>query len=605
MRTLLIGILVSLCFITSCSDEDDSRAIEGAKVVAIKLNDKLYVNNGTEEGNKLTVVVPAGTNLEAVKTEVLVSNGHLTDFVNNENKDIRKPFDVTIKGEDGQTTTWTLVVQSPPKLVSLTAANLSIPKEKVFAGETSIIVSEVSKDADLKAVSTFFEFMNGTLKNHTNGAEVDYSNSVKEPFVLEVLGVDEITVYKYNVTFTTEKVGEASVASITVNGMVSDSIAVLPGNVLQPYFTYLSDFVTAKVGVEGGFGCIVDPAFNGASINMFKDWKVKVTGSNGVQTEFTVKKPLLKSTPIMTLLHENLGFAANAGSAAGFSNGKVVMVSHQMAAGAANPFGIHAYDLNGGFLKVLSRDGINYDGGAVTGVRKIATDSKGKILGVQLGAGAGANVELKIFKWNSIDDNAPTAYITYTQTSLGLPHAARAAGINVTGSLDGDATIVVPIAQKQDVLVWTVTGGVLNPTPKVLSFPYAGTGFYYSVEAFDGGFVGAAAGSNFNGVNIMTSTLGESLKATGVTTTDIKTFTHNNRKYAAYVAVANGRHIFRVLDITVQEEASLTAPIMNVESRAVANGNSTVDADFAIINGKLHVLFFATNDRLEVYQLEK
>lgn len=603
MRTLLIGILISLCLFTACSDDEDNRKIEPAKIVAIKLNDLLYTNDDT--GSKeVKVVMQPGTNLEAIKTEILVSNGELVDFVNNEYNDVRKPFEVTVKGEDGEVSTWTLIVQSPPKLVTLSADNLTIPKENIHAGESSIIVSEVDPNAELNAVKVYYEFMNGTLANFTNGEEKDYSNSVNEPFVLEVLGVDEATVYKYNVTFTSEKVGPASVSFIKANGIESDSVVVLEGNVLQPYYTYLTDFTAANVEMGVGFGCTLDPSFSGVNKNMYNDWKVKVTGSNGVETEFTVKRPLLKSTPVLSILHEDLGFAANAGSSAGFSGDKILIATHQMVTGASKEFGIHVYGLDGAYIRNLSRKDINFDGGAVTGVRKMATDADGKILGVQLGAGAGAAAELKIFKWNSIDDENPTAYITYSQQSLGLAYAARSAGINITGSLDGDAIIVVPIAQKQDVLVWTVAKGVLNPTPKKLSFPYAGTGYYYSVEAFDNGFVGAASGNNFNGVNLMNSTLGESFKTNAVTT-DIKTYSYKGRKYAAYVAISNGKHVFRVLDLTVQEQSAVDSPIMNIVSRAVANGNNTIDADFAVINGKLHVLFFATNDRVEVYKLEQ
>jgi hypothetical protein len=64
------------------------------------------------------------------------------------------------------------------------------------------------------------------------------------------------------------------------------------------------------------------------------------------------------------------------------------------------------------------------------------------------------------------------------------------------------------------------------------------------------------------------------------------------------------KHAFRILDITSPSNAALANPIMNILGETVSNGNNTADADFKIINNKLHVLFYATNDRLAVYKLE-
>jgi hypothetical protein len=99
--------------------------------------------------------------------------------------------------------------------------------------------------------------------------------------------------------------------------------------------------------------------------------------------------------------------------------------------------------------------------------------------------------------------------------------------------------------------------------------------------------------------------MGESLKISGIATTDIRTITHNGRKYAAFTIFATNKHVFRIIDITTQDQKSLDNPIMNiVGKRVVSNANNTVDSDFAVINGKLHVLFYGTNDKLVVYKLE-
>ena len=599
MKSLFYFLLIGILVFSACKkDTVDNRTIESAKIVAVKINNVLYTvsANSNKEAH---IELSEGINLSALKTEVLVANGSLTDFTNNELVDLHLPVNLKIKGENGELVTWKLIVQSPPKLASLTVDGMDISKDNVHFGKTTII-TQVPKGTNVTKIAARLEFLNGTMKNFTNGTVKDYTN----PFNLEVLGADGTTIYHYDVIFTSEPVGPAYLKKITINNIPTDSLVIV-NNIVQPYLPYLTMFTTATIGFEIGYGNIVDPAFVKTNVNLYNDTKVKITGSNGLVTEFTIKRPLIASVPVMELTHAQLQFAANAGSSAGFSNGRVLIATNAMAAGATAILGINVYDLSGNYIKGLTKTGTNFDGGAVTGIRKMATDADGKILGVQLGAGAGAATELKIIKWNSVDDNAPTAYITYTQTSLGLAYAPRSAGINISGSLAGNAVITVPIAQKQDVLVWTVTNGIVNPIPQKFAFPYSGTGFYYSVESFIDGYIGAATGTNFSGINLMNSTMSENLKITGVVTTDVKTITHNGRKYAAYVAYSNSKHIFRILDLTTQDLKSMENPIMNiVVEKTVSNGNSTVDSDFAIINGKLHVLFLGTNDRVAVYKLE-
>jgi hypothetical protein len=598
----VVYFLLSLFVLASCDDSyRDDRTFESAKIVAVRTNGVLYSIN-ENDNNEAKIILPPGVNLTELKVELLVSNGELIGFENNVSKDFTQPVDVKIKGEYGSINTWKLIVQSPPLLISLDAEGLAIPKEKVNIGKTSIIV-EIPEGTDTTNLSVSYAFLNGTMQNYTNGTAKDYST----PFKLDVLGVDGVTVYSYDVVFTSDPVGPALIKGMVINGDATTEILVInqSNSILQPVVPYLTNFANANIELNVGFGNVIDPAFNSTNVDLLKGFKVIVTGTNGVETEFTIKNPLIQNTPILEKTHAAFEFAANAGSSAGFSGNNIVIATNSMLAGATASLGINAYDLSGNYLNGLSKTGTNFDGGAVTGIRKLATDDDGKILGVQLGAGAGAAVTLSIFKWNSITDENPTAYITYTQTSLGLPYSARSAGINISGSLDGNATIVVPIAQKTDVLVWTVTNGNLNPTPQIKAFPYAGTGFYYSVQPYSDGFIGASTGINFSGINLMSSSLSETAKITGTPTTDAKTINYKGRKYVAYAAHTGGKHVFRIVDITTPDVASLSNPIMNIERSPVSNANVTVDADFKIINNKLHVLFYGTNDGLAVYKLEQ
>nr|WP_315148824.1 hypothetical protein [uncultured Flavobacterium sp.] len=597
-------ILFSLFILSSCEvSYRDDRAFEPAKITAVKINDVLYtiVNTGNNEAK---VVLNPGVNLTALKTELLVANGKLTNFENAVPHNLTKPIDIQILGEDGATSTWKLIVQSPPLLISLDVVGLSLTKEKVHFGKTTIIV-EVPLGTNITNLVASYGFLNGTMTNYVNGTAKNYATN--PPFKLLVLGADGTTTYGYDVIYTSDVVGPAQIKGMVINGdTTSEMLIIDPAkNIVQPVVPYLTNFSDSTIQLITGFGNIVDPNFKTTNVDMLKGTKVKITGTNGVETEFTILNPLINNTPVLEKSHASFNFAANAGSSAGWSGNNIVIATNAMNAGAIPLLGINAYDLTGTYLNGLAKTGTNFDGGAVTGIRKLATDDDGKILGVQLGAGAGATTMLSIIKWNSITDPAPTNYISYSQTSLGLAYAPRSAGISISGSLDGNATITVPISGKTDVFVWTVSNGVLNPTPTVKAFPYAAAGNYFSVQPYADGFVGSATGVNFNGVNLMGATLTESAKISGAATSDCKTITYKGRKYIAYVAFVNSKHVFRIVDITTPNAFSLENPIMNITGATVSNGNITVDADFKVINNKLHVLFYGTNDRLAVYQLEK
>ncbi|BDU25750.1 hypothetical protein FLGSB24_24940 [Flavobacterium sp. GSB-24] len=600
---------MSLILLSSCDDSfKDDRSYQSARIVAVKLNNVLY-NIAQNDMNEAKVVLPAGTNLKDVKTEILVSNGTVVTPENNVNRDLTKPIDVSIYGQDGQSSVWKLIVQSPPSLTSLTVAGLPIAKDKIFFGKTSIIV-QIPVGTDITKLAVSYEFKNGTLNNYVNGTEKDYTFNLpsKAPFSLEVLGADGVTIYKYDVVFTSEKVGPAKINSMVINGDTTSEIIIVDAdkNIIQPVVPYLTNFSDATVVINAAFGNTVDPNFKGTNVNTLLGFKVKATGTDGIEREFTVKNPIIKMNPLLEKSHAQFNFSANAGSSAAFSNGKIVIATNAVPTGSNPPAGIQVFDLSGNYLNNLDKGANTFDTGALFGIRKLATDDNGKILGVHLGNLAAPTDMISIVKWNSATDTAPTKYITFSQTSLGLTSAPRTAGISISGSLDGDATITVPLAQKTNVLIWKVTGGVLNPTPTQQSFPYSGTGFYYSVQPDDSGFVGASVGTSYSGLNLLSSSFSETFKtASGNVTTDCKTIVYKGRKYIAYVAFIGGKHVFRLVDYTTASTTALESPILEVTGAAVSNANNTTDADFAVINGKLHVLYYGTNDKLAVYKLEQ
>ncbi|QHL87604.1 hypothetical protein GU926_09190 [Nibribacter ruber] len=592
------GALMALLLLvmTACTEDDLSRDYESVRVVGVKINNELFTP-GYGAGNVVTVMLPGGKDLSNAKLQLLVANGEVVGFENNARYDLRKPMALKLQGSNGEASDVVLKVQSPPTLSSFIIEGLNVEKKDIYLGASSLIV-QVPKGTDLSALKVTMEFVNGTLVGFTNGAAVDYSGG-KKTFSLR--GVDGETLYPYDLIITTEQVGPASVKAMTINGVPTDSVVLQAPSTLIPYVTGLTNFTSANVVLETGFGNSIDPAFTGQGLNLLAGTsKVKITGTDGIVKEFTIGKPQLSIKPLFTKEYASFGFGANDLNSVGFSGNYLVVPNYS--AVAPTVVGPNYYDFSGQQVGVLDKTGTVI----VHSLRKLATDDNGVILGVPLGINDAENT---IYRWNSVTAS-PEPYIKYSKTSLGLSYVPRSAGINVSGSLDGNATITVGMAQKTDIFVWTVTGGVLNPTPTRYDFPYSGAGFYYGIEPLPApmtGYVGAATGNNLNGIISLSNTMAELHKQTGIVATDCKVKVHNGRTYLAYTAYVTGKGAYmRVCDITDGQPASYQNPIMNsLMPSTAANANNTMDADMAVVNGKLHAAFVCTNIGMRLYKLEK
>ena len=589
-------LLLVVVMFGACTKQDElDRMYEGAKVVGVKINGDLYLP--TYNNADVVIAIPAGRDLSKAKVQVLVANGEVQDFGNNQIMDVRKPIPLTLKGSDGANKNVVLKIQSPPSLVNLIVEGLTIAKTDIFFSATSLIV-QVPVGTNLTNLKVTLGFINGTLQNFTNGVAADYTNSK----TFSIKGVDESTVYNYDLIITTEKVGPASVRSMTINGIVTDSVVFVAPSTVIPYVIGLTDFSNTNVTLAAGFGNKINPAFTGTNLNLLlANSKVKITGSDGIEREFTIGVPQLSIKPIFEKKYDDLGFPLNDLTGVALSGNNIIIPNYS--ANAPTVVGPNYYNLMGVQQGVLDKTGVVI----FNSIRKVATDSKGVILGVSLGLTTSSQ---SIYKWDNVTATA-TPYITFSSASLGLGTTAfRAAGINISGSLDGNAIITVGLAQKADVFVWTVTGGVLDPNPTKLTHPYASTGFYWGVEPLPigtPGFIGTFSGTSLNGIASLTSTLGEIAKQSGISATDGKAIKLNGRTYFAYTVYQSGKGAyFRVSDITDNQAASIQNPIMNVlMPSSAANGNLTMDVDMAIIGGKLHAVFACTNVGMRFYKLEK
>ncbi|MCA5004392.1 hypothetical protein [Sphingobacterium bovistauri] len=584
-------ICVGLMFF-SCSKESElDRAYEEVKIVGVKINDVLHYP--TYDGDNTIVDMPAGTDVSNVALELLVVNGELQGFPQQLKYDARKPMDVSLVGKNGVNKQGKLLVKSAPLLRNLIIEGLIIPQTDIHYSASSIVV-QVPELTDLKNLKLTLEFVNGEMVDFQNGVEKDYTNSVP----VKVKGIDETTIYNYDLIVTSEQVGPALIKGMTINGIETDSVQVLANNVVVPFVKGLSNFSNANLSMETGFANVVDPSFVGTGLNLMSgNNKVKITGSDGIQMEFTIAQPKLSLVPKTEILFSSLGLGANDLIGSAFSNGSIVIPSH------TTNVGMHVYGLNGVRSKILSIQGLTFN----HSLRQVASDEKGKILGIALGVNGAA---VNVYKWDNVDAT-PSLYLSHTQQSLGLSYQPRTAGITITGSLDGDATIVITLAGKTDVVVYKVAGGVLNTTPQKLSIPAAGTN-YFEVSALPNGrsgYIGTWVNSviaNY-GLFSLNNTMNENFKISGQYTTANKFFTYKGRDYVSYtIFQANRGMIMRLIDFTNGELNAFQNPILDVLMPSnAANGNATMDTDIAIINNKLHVMYSCSNIGIRVYQVEE
>lgn len=590
---LLWIVMFLVATVSSCSDDDDNRVFEEARIVGVKINNELFTPAAVNEEGTI-VNVPAGMDLSNSKLQILVANGELVNFVNEVEYDCRKPIPVVIKGYNGTTIQTNLCIKSAPKLLSFVIKGLSIPTEDIHESATRLIV-QVPKNTNLKELEVTMEFANGELQDFQNGVVRDYTN----PCNFTLLGVDGKTKYSYELVITTEQVGPATISAIVINGVESDSIVTVDDNVLIPYIPQLMNFTVADVELKVGFGNTIDDSFTGKGLNLMTgDNVVSVTGSNGVPTEFVIGVPKLSLKPLFVKSYSELGFAANDLTAVGFS-GEYLLAGNYTSE-AKSPI---YYTFDGDLVGQLSVEGVDPTG---FGFRKFATDEKGKILALSLGMSDG---EQWIYKWDNVKGKG-SEYISFSKVSLGVDYAPRAAGINISGSLDGNATIMLTIAEKTDIFIWTVSDGVLNPTPQKYSFPYEGASYYWSICAVpDGkkGYIGFVTNSDLEnaGIVCLDEMMSKTLSVNGISVTDGKTISFNGRDYLAYVSHNDYKGTMCICDITDGQQTSYANPIFKqVMEVSGDNGNATMDADMVVLDGKLYVAFACTNLGLYLYEIK-
>ncbi len=591
-------MLVAGLALPACNDEEDSRPYEDAMIVAAYVNGTMVSsNNLSSNPTQTTITLAPGTDLTHLKIKLTTINGDLVDFPTDVETNYTEPMDVKIRSYNGGDVTVKFHVVSKPLLVDFYIEGVNVPKENVHFGESTII-AQVPTGTNLTALKVTMGFKNGELSGFTNGVAMNYTN----PVSFNVIGVDG-TVYPYKLMITDQVVGPASIQNVKANDAESVSVTVDASGNTQVYYKTLTNFASAALTIQTGFGNEFVGFTNGSVVNLWASPKVKIMGTDGVVKEFTFLPPKLQPVEAFRKSPADMGFGADGGASLCFSGNYIVASTHN-----GTP-GIHYYDATGtkvGTMKLPA--GVDM-GNAVTGLRKIASDDKGAVIGVNLAAGGSVSTSYNIYKWNNVTDQNPTILCSFTASELGLT-ATRTNGVNVQGSLDGNAVVTVPITASKVVLKWTIQNGTLvNAKPETVSLENESNfGNYSAVEQYPGKattFVGALATANFSGLR---SYLG-SAPAVSVagSTTDLRMKTVDGRVYLAHTVWNQGaaKHVFCFRDVTDNNDAAYKFNMMwdDAFMATASNGNATNDADFGSINGKLYVAFLGTNGGVVCYIL--
>jgi hypothetical protein len=607
MNTLLIKgvkyfiLLIASILLSACGEEQDSRIYEPAKIVAAYVNGELISTNNLSTVNEHAIVtLPPGTDLSKLKVRLTVINGELIDFPTDVETDFRLPRPVRIRSYNDMEETHTFQIVSKPLLLDFYIEGMTVSREQMFIGENSIIV-QVPAGTDFSALKVTMGFKNGELSGFTNDTALDYAN----PIPFNVIGVDG-TVYPYELIITDQEVGPASIQNVIANDAQVETIEVdeATGNV-QLYFKTLTNFAAASLTITTGYGNAFVDFTNGTVVNLWNAPVVKIKGTDGITKEFKFLKPKLELAENFRKTPTDLGFGADGGSALCFSGEYIVAATHNGTAG------IHYFDLTGTKVGSLTLPSTVNMGNAVTGLRKIASDDNGAIVGINLAAGGAVGTAYNIYKWNSVTDQNPVVLCSFTASALGLT-ATRTNGINVQGSLNGNAVITVPITTSKVVLKWTFEGGnLVNATPEKISLDGNESNFgnYSSVEQYPGKpntLVAGLAITGFGGIRSYVGGATAISVATTANSTDLRMKVIDGRTYLAHTVWGNARHTFHFKDITDDNEAAYRYNMLwdGAFVATTSNGNATVDADFALINGHWYVAYLGTNGGIVCYTLK-
>lgn len=495
-------------------------------------------------------------------------------------------------------------VKAPGEILGITLKDASNNDVHIDAFESSLeeltATAFVPGPTDVKKLTPYFTLNEGSklLYNSSvayDGKQLDFST----PATAQVKGPDG-AVKEYKIIV--QRSGKSGYISnvIFAEGVQPNSVEISQINkTIDIYFPKGANLEALKPTfvIEDG-ASLLGNIPNGGERNMVKPIKVTIKGTNYAETEYTVTASMPKLA-FDQIMFQGVGSAAACGSLV-VSNNKLVLLADWNSS-------VYRYmDLTTGVYddadKLIAPTGMPYGYGNAH-LRKFAKDDKGVILSMHLSMSDG----LVAYKWDNLTAT-PEKYIDVTWASMGIT-TKRLAGLTVTGDLSADAKIFFVNAGSKKLITFTVTGGVLNATPTVTDIKTSGLGNYASFISVTGStdFL-LARGDLIDGLteyydkdwNLLFSYSGFSSNG--------KTFDYEGRKYLA-IAITDktAKNKYEIYDISDPNDVTkCKTPVFSQEFPLTGgtNANAIMDADYAIINGQLHVYFVGVNGPYICYRFK-
>ncbi|MEJ5963494.1 hypothetical protein [Pedobacter immunditicola] len=205
----------------------------------------------------------------------------------------------------------------------------------------------------------------------------------------------------------------------------------------------------------------------GQTLDLSKDYILKVMGTNNVVVEYLVKTVVQKPKPGFAQIE--LLFEKKHSSFYGWTNNQQYSTATS---------GDHVLVANTGVIQVLNGNTGEPKGvlaGHPGAIHQIANDDAGRIFSVNVITTATA---FKIHKWENVNSTAPELIINYTIPAGDWPSGGNLGRclLSVTGDISKNAVICIPMVNKNYFYRWVYTNGQLvsnTPEKVTYNFPLA------------------------------------------------------------------------------------------------------------------------------------
>lgn len=451
-------------------------------------------------------------------------------------------------------------------------------KAEPYEEDITIEIPWYYPDGSYNETSLDSLFITGTIPNSSYLSPAFGLNDMNSPKVFS-LRAQNGDVRQYRITAIRKKSNKAEINSFKLNEAGINAV-IVNNRIIIPYTTDDLTKQTATVEMSNYASISPDPAL---VRNYSQPVEYTVTAHDGTKVNYTVeigspvkvdkgfssvKKLWFKSAGDLNFVdYRQISIAVS-------GDYFLLPISNEWASGSS----VKYYNRKtGAYAGTLNTTNVN-------GIYALASDSKGKILGIN-NLYAGQNVRL--YKW----DNATASPVLFAQSSDWSSVASSFYGrkLSIYGDLDTDAIIMSTTDGSMGgganrILKWVVKNGQLvSENPESIVYP---TAYGYVCKAIPTGsqssdnvfinsnvpiFIDYRNGSSFALENAFSSNF---LPSSRGATPALTYFEFNNAKYAAVIDASPYSSAMHIFDVTDPSKMSTSASSSDYGSFQVFNGES-------------------------------